>query len=313
MTTSRKTSHSQTNLLRTEHPRTQHPHLTALGAAACFSGNIIVGRALQGVIPPFALTFWRWTVVVLILLPFTAATLWRHRAAIRRHWPVLAALGCASVTLYNGFFYLGVQDSSAINAALIGSSMPLLIALCAWIVAREPIGPRQWIAIALSLFGIVTILAQGEPAAVLGVRFHSADLWLLAASLCWALYSVMLRLSPTELNGLPFLCLTSAAGVIATLPVYLWERASGATMIITPASLAAIAFLALVPALSAYFLYARAVLALGPARAGVFLNLVPVFAMAAAILLLDERLHGYHGFGVAMIALALLLNSRRRG
>lgn len=288
----------------------RHPYLTALGAAACFSGNIVVGRALQGVIPPFALTFWRWSTVALILLPFTAAALWRQRAVIRRHWPLLAALGCGSVTLYNGFFYLGVQHSSAINAALITSSMPLLIALCAWLFGREPIDARQWAAIALSLVGILAILARGDPAAVRDVRFGGADLWLLAASLCWALYSVLLRRSPAALNGLPFLCLTSAAGVVTTVPVYLWERASGAAMVVTPTSLGAVAFLAVVPALSAYFLYARAVLALGPTRTGIFLNLSPVFAIAAAILFLGERLHAYHLFGVAMIALALLLNSR---
>ncbi|HEX4881280.1 MAG TPA: DMT family transporter [Porticoccaceae bacterium] len=310
-TNHRRASHGHTGNGHTSHGHTSHPYLTALGAAACFSGNIVVGRAMQGVIPPFALTFWRWSVVVLVLLPFTAATLWRHRLVIRRHWPALVALGCGSVTLYNGFFYLGVQHSSAINGALITSSMPLTIALCAWVFAREPISPRQWIAIALSLFGIVAILARGDPAAVLGVHFRGADLWLLAASLCWALYSVLLRRSPAELNGLPFLCLTSAAGVIATMPAYLWERASGATMAVTPASLGAIAFLALVPALSAYFLYARAVLALGPTRTGIFLNLSPVFAIAAAILFLGERLHGHHLFGVAMITLALLLNSRR--
>ena len=292
------------------HHPVSRPYLTALGAAACFSGNIVIGRALQGVIPPFALTFWRWSTVVLVLLPFTAAALWRHRATIRRHWPLLVALGCGSVTLYNGFFYLGVQHSSAINGALITSSMPLLIALCSWLLADESVGPRQWTAIALSLLGILAILAQGDPAAVLQVRFRAADLWLLAASLCWALYSVLLRRSPVELNGLPFLCLTSGAGVITTVPVYLWERASGATMAVTTTSLGAVAFLALVPALSAYFLYARAVLALGPTRTGIFLNLSPVFAITAAILFLGETLHGYHLFGVAMIALALLLNSR---
>lgn len=290
----------------------RHPYLTALGAAACFSGNIVVGRAMQGVIPPFALTFWRWSTVVLILLPFTAAALWRHRVVIRRHWLLLAALGCGSVTLYNGFFYLGVQHSSAINGALITSSMPLLIALCAWLLARESIAPGQWVAIALSLIGILAILARGDPAAVPNVHFSSADLWLLAASLCWALYSVLLRHSPPELHGLPFLCLTSLAGVITTAPVYLWERAGGTAMTVTITSLGAIAFLALIPALSAYYLYARAVLTLGATRTGIFLNLSPVFAIAAAILLLGETLRGYHLFGVAMIALALLLNGRSR-
>ena len=123
---------------------------------------------------------------------------------------------------------------------------------------------------------------------------------------------MLLRYSPPELNGLPFLCLTSLAGVLTTLPVYAWERTTGAVITAGATGIGAIIFLALVPALGAYFLYAKAVLALGPTRAGIFLNLTPVFAIAAAILLLDEVLQGYHLFGVTMIALALGLNARNR-
>lgn len=288
------------------------PSLAALGAAACFAVNILVGRAMQGVIPPFALTFWRWLLVVAILLPLTGPGLWRQRALIRRHWQVLAALGCTSVTLYNGFFYLGVQESGAINGALINSSIPLSIALCGWLIARDPLSPRQLLAIGLSLLGILAILTRGAPAAILAIRFGAADLWLFAASLCWGLYSVLLRYSPRELHGLPFLCVTSLAGVLSAAPVYAWELGTGATMEVSATSLGAIAGLALVPSLSAYFLYARAVLALGPTRAGLYLNLTPVFAVGAAILLLGETLHGYHLFGVALIALALALNARAR-
>ncbi len=289
-----------------------HPYLAALGAAACFSGNIVVGRAMQGLIPPFALTFWRWLLVVAILLPITAPTLWRRRALICRHWPILAALGFGSVTLYNGFFYLGVQQSSAINGALITSSIPLLIALCAWLIAGDPLSLRQASAIGLSLLGVLVILARGDPGAVLGIELGTGDLWILAACLCWGLYSVLLRYSPPELNGLPFLFLTSLAGVLTALPVYAWERSTGAAITAGATGAGAIVFLALVPALGAYSLYAKAVLALGPTRAGIFLNLSPVFAIAAAILLLGEALQGYHLFGVTMIALALGLNARSR-
>ncbi|MFZ5654133.1 MAG: DMT family transporter [Pseudomonadota bacterium] len=286
------------------------PQLAALGAAACFSVNILVGRAMQGLIPPFALTFWRWALVVAILLPVTAPTLWRQRALIRRHWPVLAALGCGSVTLYNGFFYLGVQQSGAINGALINSSIPLSIAVCGWLIARDPLSPRQLLAIGLSLAGILVILARGDPAAIRAIHFGAADLWLLAASLCWGLYSVLLRYSPRELRGLPLLCATSLAGVLTTVPAYAWELGRGAAMTVNAASLAAIAALALVPSLGAYFLYARAVLALGPTRAGVYLNLTPVFAIAAAVLWLGEDLYRHHLLGVALIGLGLALNTR---
>lgn len=287
-----------------------HPYLALLGAAACFSGNIVVGRAMHGTVPPFALTFWRWMVVVAVLAPFTAPALWRSRALVRRHALVLVALGTGSVTLYNGFFYLGVQHSTAVNGALVTSTIPLLIALCAWLIAHERVSPRQGLAIALSLFGVLVILARGDARALATLRFGAGDLWLLAASLSWALYSVLLRYSPRELAGLPFVAITSLAGVVTILPLYAWERAGGATMTVNAASLGAIAFLALFPALAAYFLYSRAVVAVGPNRAGLFMHVSPVFAIAAAVAFLEETLHGYHFAGVALIAFALYLNTR---
>lgn len=290
-------------------PIEAHPYVALIGAALCFAGNIIVGRALEGMVPPFALTFWRWLLVIVLLLPLTWGTLWRYRALIRKHWLVLTVLGTGSVTLYNGLFYLGVHQSSAINGALVTSSIPLLIALSAFLITRDRLTSRQAIAIGLSFIGIVAIIARGNPAALLNVRFAAGDLWILAASLCWAVYSVLLRFSPRELSGLPFVCISSIAGVITLLPVYFWELGSGAVMIVSPGSIGGIVFLAIFPALLAYLLYSKAVLVVGPNRAGLFLHLSPVFAIAAAILFLGEVLQNFHLFGVAMIALGLYLNS----
>lgn len=287
-----------------------HPYVALVGAALCFAGNIIVGRALEGMVPPFALTFWRWLLVVAILLPLTWNTLWRHRALIRRHWVLLTTLGTGSVTLYNGLFYLGVQQSSAINGALLTSSIPLLIALCAFVITRERLANRQAAAIGLSLIGIVAIIARGDPAVLLNIHFGGGDLWILAASLCWAVYSVLLRFSPRELSGLPFVCISSIAGVITILPVYFWELSTGAAVVVGAASVGGIVFLAIFPALLAYWLYSKAVPVVGPNRAGLFLHLSPVFAIAAAILFLDEFLRGYHLFGVSVIALGLYLNTQ---
>lgn len=214
--------------------------------------------------PPFALTFWRWLLVVVILLPFTGGALWQHRALIRRQWVLLTALGIGSVSLCNGLFYLDIHQSSAINGALVASSIPLLIALCAWLMVGDRITRAQAIAIGPSLVGIVGIIAKGDPRTLVEVSFGAGDLWILAASLCWAVYSVLLRFSPRELSGLPFVCVTSLAGVVTMAPIYAWERSGGAQMIINSASLGGIVFLALVPALLAYFLYGKAVPIAGP-------------------------------------------------
>jgi len=290
----------------------RHPYALLLIASLCFSGNIVVGRGLHQLVPPFALTFWRWLLVALILLPICAATLVRERRLIVEHRWLMLGLGFASVTCYNGFFYLGLNYSTAINGAMVTSTMPLLIAFLAWLVYRQVPGRIQSIGILLSFAGILVVIAKGDLAILAHFQFGRGDLWILAAAFAWAGYSVALRAVPPQLGGLTLVAITSVSGVITLLPVFLWELSTGAVPILNVASLGGIAFLALFPGVLAYLTFARGVASVGPVRAGVFLNSSPLFAIIAAMLFLNERVYGYHLIGGAIIAVGLLLVSRQR-
>ncbi len=288
----------------------QYPYALLLIASLCFSGNIVLGRGLHELVPPFTLTFWRWLLVALILLPFCSANLWRQRRVIFQHRWLLIGLGAGSVTCYNGFFYVGLHLSSAVNGALVASTMPLVIAFLSWLVFRQVPGVAQRRGILLSLIGVLIIFAKGDFDLLTQLSFSGGDLWILAATFSWSGYSVALRKVPPQLGGLTLVAITSITGVLTLLPLFIWELNSGATMTVNASSLGGIFFLALFPGIIAYLTYAKAVASVGPVHAGVFLNTSPLFAITAAVLFLGEQIHSYHLIGGTVIALGLILVSR---
>ncbi|RLA16531.1 MAG: EamA/RhaT family transporter [Gammaproteobacteria bacterium] len=290
----------------------RYPYVLLLITCLCFSGNIVVGRGLHELVPPFALTFWRWLLVALILLPVCWPTLRRERRLIGEHRWLLLGLGFGSVTCYNGFFYLGLNYSTAINGAMVTSIMPLLIAFMAWLVFAQVPGRLQGMGILLSFVGILVVIAKGDLAVLMQFQFGRGDLWILVATFAWACYSIALRFVPPQLGGLTLVAITSVSGVVTLLPVFLWELSTGAVPVLNANSYGGIVFLALFPGVIAYLTFARGVASVGPVRAGVFLNSTPLFAIAAAVLFLDERIYEYHLIGGAIIAAGLFLVSRQR-
>jgi len=127
-----------------------------------WAGNFVLGRALHETIPPIALSFWRWAVALLILLPFALTSLRRQRILLRRHWSILTLLGVLGVTNFNTFVYLGLQTTSATNAVLLQSTTPVLIVGLSFLLLQQGIGLRQTAGILLSLGGVAVIVARGD-------------------------------------------------------------------------------------------------------------------------------------------------------
>jgi len=278
------------------------PYLLVTLAPLFWSGNFVLGRALADVIPPIALSFWRWALALLIVLPFTLPRVLAQAGLIRRHLGVLTLLGLLGVANFNTFVYLGLQTTTATNAVLLQSTTPVLIVALSYLLLREAVSLRQALAILVSLLGVGTIVLQGEPARLAGLALNRGDLWVLAAVLSWALYSVCLRWRPAQIEPLVFLTATIAAGVLVLLPLYLWELSRGGGFALNAVSLGAVGYVALFPSVLAYVFWNRAVAELGASRTGQFLHLMPVFGTLLAVLLLGERMRGYHLLGIALIA-----------
>lgn len=283
------------------------PYAVMLLPILFWAGNAVLGRAVVGEIPPFTLSFWRWTGAALILLPIGLPRLLAQRERLRGRWPLLVALAVTSVAAYNTLLYLALQTTTAINAMLVGCSMPVVILALSWAWLGETIRPRQWAGVLLSLVGVIVVIARGDLAVLRGLQFQPGDAWMTVAVLSWAVYSVMLRRHPTGLDPLALLTLLVLLGLPFIAPLYLWELAQGKVWQPAPHTLAVMAYVAVLPSVAAYYLWNQGVARLGPATAGLYTNLMPVATAVLAVLFLGESFRWFHAAGLVTIFLGIWL------
>lgn len=274
-----------------------------------WAGNIVLARALHADIPPIALNFWRWTVALAVVLPFTIGLVWRQRAAVRREWRYLALLGFSGMATFHCLQYSALNLTTAINVSLILAITPVVIPVLAWMFWDDRVTGRQGLGILMSFAGVAAIVTRGDPVAVLSHGLAPGDLVELAGMILWALYSTLVRWRPEDLHPNTVLTVSMTFAVLFVLPVYLWEDAFIRSMPVGPQSMAAIGTVALLASVASFIFFNRAVESVGPTRAGLFVHLIPLFATAAAVAFLGERLHAHHGIGAAGIALGLYLTT----
>lgn len=279
--------------------------------ALFWAGNAVLGRAVAGEVPPVALAFWRWTMGVAVVLPFAWKHLVADRHALRRSWRMVVLLSVLGIGSFNTLLYMGLQTTTALNAVMLQSAMPVLIVLMSFVFFRDTVAPRQGLGIAVSMAGALVLIARGDPTVLAELRFVSGDLFVLAAVVLYAAYTTLLRRGP-KVHGLSFVVTTFAIGSLVLLPFYLAETASGRPLPVTPTAAAAIAYVAVFPSIMAYLCFNRAVALVGANTAGLAIHLIPVFGSLLAIAFLGEVPHLYHGVGVATIAVGIALATRAK-
>lgn len=287
-------------------------HYVLLVFAVLFwSGNFIVGRGIHNEIPPITLAFWRWAVALLIILPFSMGHIVHQFDLIRRNLKILTVLAILSVTNFSIFIYMALKLSTATNTVIINSMIPIFIVMVSWMGFKERITFRQSIGIAISLAGLMFIITNGNLSNLISVRFSKGDFWTISAGISWALYSVLLRKCPTELNPLGFLATLIIIGTLCISPFYIWEMSTGRTMNISQVSIGSIVYVALFASILAYIFWNKAIQTIGANKTGIFIHLMPVFSIILAIIFLDETLRGYHIKGAILIFSGILLTTTR--
>lgn len=289
------------------------PYVLLVLTTLFWSGNFVVSRGMHAEIPPFTLSFWRWLAAFLILSLFAVKYLWRQRDLARGHYRFICIQGLVGVAGFNTFIYLAMQTTTAINAVLVNSCIPVLIAVCSWIFYREVMTPRQCFGVLVSLCGVMLIITRGELAHLLAVSFNRGDLLVLVAAMLWAIYSANLKRYPQGLHPLAYQSGIVLFGLLVLFPLYLLELYSGKVMHVTAASVGAILYVAVFASILAFIFWNRAVRTVGANKAGPFIHLMPVFSTILAVLFLGERIQPYHLEGIVMIFIGIAMTTFRVG
>ena len=272
----------------------------------------MLARGVIHIIPPIGFAFRRWTLAFLILTSVTWPHVRKDWPIIIKHWKVLVALSLVGVTCFNTLLYMAVHTTTAINCALIQTTMPAFIILITLVAFRESVRFLQMAGAILCVMGASLVVLRGDLTTALDMSFAQGDLLMLLAVICYGIYTVLLRKRP-EIHPMSFLTVTFCAGAIMLGPLYLWEICFREPVVFTLDVALSIVYVAVFPSIVAYFCWNRGTEMIGPNRAGLFINLVPVFASIMAMVWLNESLKLFHIIGMCLIVAGMSMFNRSSG
>ena len=277
-----------------------------------WSGNFIVGKfATLYEVPPLTLNFFRWLIVWIILIPFTLKDILKNIGVIKKNFYPILLMSITSISVFNSVVYYSLNFTQVLNGALMISTIPVLIVFISFLFKTEKINFSQVLGLILSITGVLTIITRLDFTKLIHLDLNKGDLWLLVAMLSWAIYSTMLRTHKTDLKYLSFISVIVSIGLIFLFPQFLLEinnhqiiRFNFPVFLIT-------SYVVLFAGLGSYVLWNKAVVIVGPNKAGIFLHLMPVFSSFMAIFLLNEKLMNFHIIGAIIIIIGIYLSSKK--
>jgi len=221
-----------------------------------WAGNAILASFVADLIPPVTMSFWRWVLVLTILLPFIWRSVLKDWDKIKESWDIVLFLGLLGIASFNTLLYTAAKTTTAINISLTQSIMPVIIVIISLVLFRKRITPKQLVAVILCILGAGYIVIHGQLQRLWDLDFVSGDLIMLLAITLYRLYSVMLRKRP-DIHSFSLLTTTFAVGVIVLFPLYLWETRSFPSLVLSQPDVLSLLYVAFFPSIVAYLCWNR--------------------------------------------------------
>ena len=291
--------------------QTTKAYILLVCATLFWAGNFMIGKfAFLTNIPPMSLVFYRWSLVWLILLPFTFKEIIRSKEVILNNLPLLLFLALTSVGLFNSFTYLSLIHTQVINASLFNTAIPAIIILLCFLFKIEKTNKYQILGLIISVCGILAIITQLRLNILLSLNFNKGDLIMIGGVLTWGIYSTLLKKKQFTLPLLTLVHVICTLGLISVFPQFLYEFSNGQIINFDINLVYTLIFLAIFPSIGSYYCWAGAVSIIGANRAGISLSLIPLFSSVMAILIYDEIFQFFHLIGAILIILGLFLSNK---
>ncbi len=275
----------------------------------CWGANAVFGQMAVGEVSPMALVALRWFGVALLLVVF-------FNKPVRRDWPNLkphllffSAMGIVGYSTFNGLFYVAAYTTSGVNVGILQGSIPVFVMVGAFLVYRTPVSVMQMAGVICAFFGVAIVAAGGDLSNLRDLAFRVGDLLMIIACVLYAAYTVGLQKRP-QVSAMGMFTVMAGAAFLATLPMVAIEVQMGQFLAPTPKGYAIVVMVTLFPSFLAQLAFIHAVKLIGPNRAGVMVNLAPVFAAAMVVMVLNEPFHWFHGMALGLVLGGILLSER---
>jgi drug/metabolite transporter (DMT)-like permease len=275
------------------------------------ASNLVVARGGVELVPPISLAFWRWTLVFIILLPFTYISLRKNLKIIKNEYKKLFFLGAMGCGVCGAFPFLAGQTTTVTNMGIIYTSSPIFIILISSIFFGEKINFIKIVGLISCLVGVFVIIIKGDLNLLINLKFTIGDLWMLAAAIGWALYSIYLFYWKTKLSIFQRFALVAFFGALSLFPFYIVEEFMFQRTTFSSEFFSWVTFAAISPGIIAFTLYTLAQKKLGASLTGFTLYVFTVYAAIYGFLLFDEKLKFYHYIGTILVFFGVYLAKKQ--
>ena len=286
------------------------PYALMLAAATILASNHIIGRWVQGEMPPMGIGFWRLAIATVVLLPFVGASLWQKRSVLRRHWKLFLVMGVALGPFGNAAVYVAYHFTTAINGGVVSTAQPVATVLLSILLFKDGITRSQWVGVVIATLGVLVIVSSGDIAVLAALEPNIGDLILLAAMFGFAVHNVLLRRVPGDFSTAEILLTIQLFAMVVMLPIYVLETIFYQPMPVTWESAAVMAWVGIAVAIVAVGFTNTVVLTIGANKAVMGNYIRAVITAVLAILILSEEPEAFHLFTFALVVIGVVMLGR---
>jgi len=276
-------------------------YLSLVIATLAWGGNAVAGKLAVGHVSPMMLTFWRWFFAVAIIFAISVPQLVKDWPVVRKNLPILLFLGVVGYVVFNAALYTAVNYTTAINVTVEQAVIPVLIFIINFVLFRMKVSWAQILGFTLTLLGGVLTAVHGDLGALVTLTVNSGDAIMMIAVVAYAVYTVALRWRP-RIDWRTLMAIPAFFAMIFSLPLVFWEYSNDRLVWPDTEGWIVVLYTGIFASLIAQVLYIKGVEQIGANRAGLFINLVPVFGTLLSVAIIGERLQFFH---IAALVLAL--------
>lgn len=265
-----------------------------------WSANVLAGRLAVGQISPMALVCMRWALSAVLMYSLQCDDIFKELPVLKAHWLLIFLGGVLGFTGFNALFYMGAHYTTGVNISIVQGAVPIFTMMGAFLVFGTRFTPLQIIGLVMTIVGVLLVGAQGDFSTLAGFQFNLGDIFILLACMFYAAYTLALRNRP-KIKGLTLFAAMAGLAFLTSIPLFIWEILAGKFFWPTPLGWIIMLYVAIFPSLVSQILFIRGVELVGPSRASLFVNLLPVMGTIMSVVFLGEGFHLYHAVALVLV------------
>jgi len=277
-----------------------------------WSGNFVIGRFVKEEISVFEMIFFRWSFTLILISPILFISYKKILNSFKINYKILLFLSFLGIALFNTLVYTGLKLTTATNALIINSSVPIIVLILSYFILKQSINMKQVFGIFISLIGVLYLILKGDILDIFSLEFNKGDLWIILSSFTWALYSVVIKFKPKDLSDIEFFSTIVFLGFIMVLPLYLYQEYSlEYELNLLKENYFVFIYISLFTSVLSYYFWHKGINEIGANKTAQFTHLMPIFGAILAFVFLGEILQSYHIIGGVFIALGIYLSLQK--